>query len=72
MGQQGIELKSVLMGRPPLANVNGKVVRVGETVMVGDVGFLVVAIDTDVVRLMAEDSAYDVSVEVEVRVKRDR
>jgi hypothetical protein len=71
IGHQGIELKSVLMGRPPLANINGKVVRVGEDVMVGSVAFMVVSIETDMVKLMTEDEAHGIAVEVEVMVERN-
>jgi hypothetical protein len=73
LGEDRIELKSVLMGRPPLANVNGKVVRVGDRVPIegSEISFMVVSIEMDEVKLMTEDPIFDLTVEIVAKVDRD-
>jgi hypothetical protein len=66
------ELKSVIMSAQPLANVSGKIVRVGdELVSSGDnTAFRVAAIAADSVKLVAEDPALDIVVTINLVLKR--
>lgn len=55
---ENVNVKSVIMGSRPLANVNGKIVRIGKTVTVStnagmEVQFQIVSISRDSVRLKA-------------------
>lgn len=71
-GQQ-IQLQMVLMGARPLANINGRIVRVGETVTTTphDIVFEVIHIETDMVRLVTEDETFEIVYEVEIEVQRN-
>lgn len=60
-----LQLRTVLLGSTPLANVNNKIVRVGEsiTVLPEDVEFHVASISADSVTLLAEDPSLDLVLE---------
>lgn len=65
------ELKSVIMGSQPLANVSGTIVRVGDELLANDVAFRVADITSDTLTIIANDVALGVKVEVVLRLKRD-
>jgi hypothetical protein len=67
-------VRSVMMGREPLATVDNRVVRVGDeiTAVPENVLFRVTAIETDTVVLVAEDEELDLRVEATLRLRRDR
>ncbi|MHC4990414.1 MAG: hypothetical protein ACYTGC_05480 [Planctomycetota bacterium] len=67
------QLKSVLMGSTPLANLNDKIVRQGESVLVEPeiVEFQVTSISPDLVTLVAVDARFDLIVEIQIELQRD-
>lgn len=67
----GMEVKSVLMGAQPLANVSGKIVRQGQTLNAGTVVYEVSEINATSVTLLASDSALELEVEVVLQIKRN-
>jgi hypothetical protein len=68
------ELKSVIMSSSPLANVSGKIVRVGDELVAGDdeLPFRVSEITADSITLVGEEPALNLSVPVVIKLKRDR
>lgn len=66
-----LRLRSVLLGSQPLANVNNKIVRVGEsiTVLPEEVDFEVAAISADTVTLLAEDPSLDLVLEIVLNLR---
>lgn len=70
---KSLELSSVLMGSTPLANINGKILRVGDVLHLDrqKVDFRVTEIEADAVTLVGEDAALNVKYEVTVNIKRD-
>jgi hypothetical protein len=68
------QLKSVIMGSDPLANVSGKIVRVGDVIGTDkpDIEFTVTAVTSSSVVLLAEDRRLGVSVELTLRIKRNQ
>lgn len=68
-----IEVRSILMGSSPLANIDNRIVGVGDTVRVEpeEVSFRVERIDADSVSLVAEDRNLDVRVPVTVIMQRE-
>ncbi len=67
-----LELKSIMRGRHPLANINGKIVSLRGSVTVGGVTFKVIKITTSSVKLVAKDPNSDAEVETTVMLERDR
>ena len=63
-------LKSVMMGTPKLANLNDRIVREGDTVVIepGQIEFKVTEIALDAVVLVATDELYDLEIEMRVQV----
>lgn len=68
-----LTLTSVLLGSTPLANINGKILRVGNTITMEreDVTFTLLGVESDAVTLITEDVALDLSYEVTIRIDRD-
>ena len=69
-----LRLKSIIMGSNPLANVNGRFVRLGEMIATQDEGieFRVAKISTDTITLVAEDTDLELTVETVLYLKQDR
>lgn len=69
-----LRVRTIMMGSSPLANIDNKIVRMGDTVVAEpeNVEFIVVAIAPDFVELQAEDKALEVVVRVTVNLRRDR
>lgn len=67
------QVKSVLMSSEPLANVSGKIVRKGDEISPSgaDFSYRVVAIMTDGVMIVAEDSKLELTVAITLPLKRD-
>jgi hypothetical protein len=67
-----LELKSVLMGSNPLANVSGKIVRVGEEIVTGQdgVALRVTEITKESVTVMGEDVSLNLSMPFTIVLKR--
>lgn len=63
----------ILTGSTPMANVNNKVVRVGDMVLVDETGveFRVVAIEADRVDFVVEDPDLEIKVEKSVSLRRN-
>jgi len=70
----GFELKSVIMSSSPLANVSGKIVRVGDELVAGDdeLPFRVSEITADSITLVGEEPVLNLTVPVTIKLKRDR
>jgi hypothetical protein len=68
----GLRVKSVIMGSEPLANISGKIVRKGDEVVSekDQIAFRVVKVSGDGVVLVAEDPAFDLSIEFTLALKR--
>jgi hypothetical protein len=68
-----LELKSVMMGPNPLANVSGKIVQQGDVIVVapGDTELTVKEVSADEVILVAEAPELDLVVELSVELTRD-
>lgn len=68
-----LQLTSVMLGATPLANLNGKILRVGDTLNLDkqEVVFRVTKIESDSATLVGEDAALNVRFEVTVSIKRD-
>ena len=77
-----LALKSVLMGVTPLANLNDRIVRVGETVTVRvnrsrpgepsqEISLRVTAIGSGSATLITEDAEFDLVVEREIMLSRN-
>lgn len=66
-------LQSVMMSSNPLASIDGRIVRIGQVLSSpdGKHEFRVSAIRPESVRLMVENEALDLTVEIDVRVQRD-
>jgi hypothetical protein len=70
------ELKSVIMGSRPLANINGRIVRLNQVIpvegprSVGTVKFRVVSIRADSVTVVADDPHLELRVEKVIQLKR--
>lgn len=71
-GAGGLHLKSVIMGAEPLANISGKIVRVGEEIVsnAGGPAYRVSKITADAVTVVAEDHSLNLTVEVVLTIKR--
>jgi hypothetical protein len=73
---EGFELKSVIMGSRPLANMNGRIVRLNQVIpvdggrSVGILKFRVVSISPESVTVVAEDPQLDLRVEKVIHLKR--
>ncbi len=67
-----LELKTIMRGRHPLANINGQIVSLRGSIMVGGVTFKVIKITTSSVKLAAKDPKSDAEVETTVMLDRDR
>ena len=63
-------VKSILMGSNPLANVNNRIVHIGDVVPAGQTGveFRVITITADSVTVAAADPRYDLIVECTLRI----
>lgn len=59
-----IGLKSVMMGKVPLANISGKIVRLGEPLTIEGIKFKVSKISSDRVKLTARDKKFNLVVDV--------
>lgn len=70
---KNLQLTSVLLGGTPLANINGKILRVGEVLHMDKQGvdFRITNIETDKATLVGEDAALNVKYEVTVVIDRD-
>lgn len=70
---KSLELTSVLMGSTPLANINGKILRVGDVVDLEKqkIQFRVTAIEADAATLVGEDTALNLKYEITITIKRD-
>jgi hypothetical protein len=68
-----LRLKSVIMGSQPLANISGKIVRVGEEMVSepDNVPFRIIEITSDFVILEGIDAALNLKVEINLPLKRD-
>lgn len=68
---QSIIVNSLMSGSSPLASLNGKIVREGETITVGrdDVVFTVESINFDTVILVAESEEYDIKMQFTLGLK---
>jgi hypothetical protein len=70
-----LKLKMVVLGAPSMANVNDKIVRIGDSITVetgdGMVEFEVTAIESDSVKVLARDEEHDVTVERQTFVDRN-
>jgi hypothetical protein len=66
-------LKSVMMGSSPLANISGKIVRFGDTILAArdDIAFVVESITASSVVLKAADEEYDLEVAVTLVIDRN-
>lgn len=73
---EGFQLKSVIMGSRPLANINGRIVRLNQVIpvegsrSVGTIRFRVASISPDSVTVVAEDPQLDLRVEKVLQLKR--
>lgn len=69
-----LRLKSIIMGSNPLANVNGRFVRLDEMIAVQNKGiaFRVANISSDTITLVAEDTDLELTVVTVLYLKRDR
>jgi len=69
-----LELKSVMLGSVPLANINGQIVRAGEiiTIMPERQEFEVLSIENESVRLAAADLSLGVRIEIEIAINREQ
>ncbi len=67
-----LQLKSIMRGRNPLANINGRIVSLRGSITVGGVTFKVIKITTSSVKLVAKDPKSDAEVETTVMLDRDR
>lgn len=69
-----LRLKSIIMGSNPLANVNGRFVRLDEMIAVQNQGiaFRVAEITSDTITLVAEDTDLKLTVETVLYLKQDR
>ena len=67
-----LQLKSVMRGTSPLANINGRIVSLRGSITVGGVTFRVIKITTSSVKLVAKDPNSDAEVETTVMLDRDR
>jgi hypothetical protein len=67
-----LELKSVLMGTQPLANIGGKIVRRGEEIVLqpDNIAFRVVEITKESVTVLGEDARLNLSVPFTIFLKR--
>jgi hypothetical protein len=71
-----LELKSVIMGSRPLANINGRIVRLNQVIPVegsrsgGIVRFRVASIAVDSVTVVAEDPQLEMRIEKVIKLKR--
>ena len=65
-----LTLKTTLMGNPALANLNDKILRVGEVMVVDSVTFTVVEIGGESITVRAEDADLNVVVEEDIFVDR--
>lgn len=70
---KSVQLTMVMLGGTPLANLNGKILRVGDTLHMEreKVNFRVAKIEADKATLVGEDAALNVRFEVTVMIKRD-
>jgi hypothetical protein len=70
---KSLELSSVLMGSTPLANINGKILRVGDVLHMDkqNVDFRITKIESDSATLVGEDAALNVKYEITIAIKRD-
>jgi hypothetical protein len=70
------ELKSVIMGSRPLANINGRIVRLNQVIpidggrAVGTIKFRIASIRADSVTVVAEDPQLELRVEKVLQLKR--
>ncbi len=69
-----LTLKSILGGSNPLAIIDGKIVRVGDTFDIpgGDVAFRIRSISTGMVELVAQVEELNLTVEITLQLQRDR
>ncbi len=69
-----LRLKSILMGSNPLANVNGRFVRLDDMIASRDEGiaFRVAEISSDTITLVAEDTDLELTVVTVLYLKQDR
>jgi hypothetical protein len=69
-----LRLKSVIMGSQPLANISSKIVRAGDEFVAEphNVTFRVLEITSDLVKLKAEDPILNLTVGIDLLLKRDQ
>ena len=65
-------LKSIMWGKIPLANINGRIVRLGEPLSIDGIDFKVTKITKDRVKLTAKDVKLDIVVDVVLKLELDR
>ncbi len=65
-----LELKSVLMGSNPLANISGRIVRRGEEIVGENVALRIEEITKDSATLIGEDASLNLSVSFTIMLKR--
>jgi hypothetical protein len=66
-----LQLKSIIMGSVPLANISGKLVHKDDNLVIDDkVTFRVVSIATDSITLVVDDVPLDLSVAITLNLKR--
>ena len=70
---QNITVNSLMSGSSPLASLNGKIVREGETITVGsdEVQFTVESIQLNTVILVAESPEYDLKIQFTLGLKQN-
>jgi hypothetical protein len=68
-----MSLKSVIMGRDPLANISGRIVRVNEVITIEPemVNFRVTSIEPDTVKLQCEEPELELTVDIELTLKTE-
>lgn len=65
---QGLRLNSIIIGKVPLANISGRIVRLGEPLSIDGIAFKVTKISKDRVKLTARDVKLDIVVPVVLKL----
>lgn len=64
----GLRLNSIIIGKIPLANISGRIVRLGEPLSIDGIAFKVTKITRDRVKLTAKDVKLDIVVPVVLKL----
>ena len=68
----GIGLKSIMMGKVPLANISGQIVRLDDSLTFDGIDFKVTQITRVRVTLTAKDAKFNLVVDVDLGLELDR